>query len=145
MVDYNNLLMISKNILRDKKKTLSFIELWKQVCKEANINSNLSNDIAADFYQHLIESNFFFFDTKTKQWGLRENIKYEAFQKISDTLQSNANNDLKEKDYKNDMSDVEINELENGTRNDKTALLDLKDKNDDDIDDELDDSELEGE
>lgn len=137
MIDYNELLNIAKDILKSKKKNLVFIDLWKEVCKKANINASNANEIIGDFYQKILESNLFFFEPKTREWGLRENIKFETYQKMNDAFLSNANDDIKEKDYKSDMSLVEMAELEHGTRNDKTSILDFN-KNGEDDDSELD-------
>ncbi len=146
MSNYNELLNIAKGILKNKKKGMPFNTLWKEVCKEGKINAKNSIDLTADFYQALMESSLFFYDSKTSEWGLRENIKFETFQKMSDAFRANADDDVKEKDYQNDMSQSEIIELENGSRNDKTSMLDLSDEKDDeilmdDIDDMLDDEE----
>lgn len=137
MIDYNELLNIAKDILKSKKKNLVFTDLWKEVCKKANINASNANEIIGDFYQKILESNLFFFEPKTREWGLRENIKFETYQKMNDAFLSNANDDIKEKDYKSDMSLVEMAELEHGTRNDKTSILDFN-KNGEDDDSELD-------
>ena len=65
---------------------------------------------------------------------------------MNDTFIANASDDVKESDYRSDMSDIEIDELENGSRNDKTSRLDLAEEEDDaninpDEDVEIDDDE----
>ncbi len=134
MSNYDNLLLIAKDVL--KKKNLKFAELWAQVCKQAKLGSDEAENLMADFYQSILESNLFFFDSKTSEWGLRENITFDAYQKMNDTFISNANDDVKESDYRSDMSQIEIEELENGNRNDKTSRLDL------DAEDEEDDANI---
>lgn len=139
MIDYNDLLNIAKDVLKSKKKNLIFTDLWKEVCKKANISASDANEMIGDFYQKILESNLFFFEPKTREWGLRENIKFETYQKMNDAFLSNASDDIKEKDYKSDMSLIEMAELEHGTRNDKTSVLDM---NKDDEDDDNDDNDL---
>ncbi len=148
MSNYNDLLNIARNVLKNRKKGISFTNLWKEVSKEAKINSQDAAEIMADFYQTLMESSLFFYDSKSSEWGLRENIKFETFQKMSDAFRANADDDVEEKDYQNDMSQLEIIELENGSRNDKTAILDLNDDKDEDEivldgDDDFDDDDEE--
>ncbi len=140
MIDYKVLINSAKEVLKNKKKNLVFSELWKEVCKNQKIDSNLANDLIGDFYQEILESNLFFFEPKTREWGLRENIKFEDYQKMNDTFRSNADDDVKEKDYKSDMSVAEMVELEHGTRNDKTSVLDMK--NDEEYDEEIEDEDL---
>ena len=137
MIDYKDLINSAKEVLKGKKKGLVFADLWKEVCKNQKIDASLANEIIGDFYQQILESNLFFFEPKTREWGLRENIRFEVFQKMNDTFHSNADDDIKEKDYKSDMSDAEMIELEHGTRNDKTSILDVKDD-----EEEIDDEEL---
>ncbi len=130
MSNYDNLLMVAKDILQ--KKNLKFINLWTEVCKQAKLSADEKENLMADFYQSVLESNLFFFDSKTSEWGLREKITFDSYQKMNDTFIANASDDVKESDYRSDMSDIEIDELENGSRNDKTSRLDLADDEEDD-------------
>lgn len=132
MSDYQSLLATAKDVL--KNKNMKFTNLWLEVCKKNKLSSSESNSLMADFYQSLLESNLFFHDSKTSEWGLRDNITFDTYQKMNDTFIANANDDIKESDYRNDMSLIEIDELEHGSRNDKTSLLDLSDNSDDNLD-----------
>ncbi len=132
MDHYEKLLDVAKDILKSKKKGMLFGPLLDQVAKTVKMSDEEKSEVAADFYQCLLESNLFFHDSKTSEWGLRENITFDTFQKMNDVFQANASDDLKESDYRNDMSLFEIAELENGNRNDKTARLSLNEDEDDD-------------
>ncbi len=132
MNNYDGLIEIAKKILKNKQNGLTFVSLLDEVAKAAKVSDTEKADIAADFYQSLIESNLFFYDSKSSTWGLRENITFDSFQKMNDIFNSNASDDVKESDYRSDMSQIEIAELENGNRNDKTARLDLDSEEDDD-------------
>lgn len=120
------LLNCAKQILiNSKKETLSFSELWKSICKDQKINANDALDLSVDFYQDLLDSPEFF-NSGDQQWGLRSNIKFEKYQELANSFNSNLLDDLKEKDYKVDMSINEIKELDALTKGNLTKLLNLE-------------------
>ncbi len=131
MKNYDKLLDVAQDILKSKKQGVSFAELLDGVAKTMKLSNEEKTEIAADFYQSLLESNIFYHDSKTSTWGLRDNITFDSYQKMVD-IYANTNDDVKESDYRSDMSQIEIAELENGNRNDKTSRLDLADDEEDD-------------
>lgn len=111
----------------NKKKSMSFEVLWKEIIKKLKISNNDSNSLVGDFYSDLLQ-NINFVLLENREWSLRNKVPFIELEELSKSLFAlNKNEEIKEEDYLLYMSKDEISESKNG-RNLKTSNLKLDDE-----------------
>lgn len=84
MENYKNesLVDVAYAVLKDKKESISFAELFSKVCDLAEISTDKASDVVASFFTNLSLDGRFV-TIKNNEWGLRKNYKFDDYHKES--------------------------------------------------------------
>lgn len=126
-----------------------FDKLWKIVAKHLDMKQEtFKNELLGDFYTDLLQSGDFVF-IGDNMWILRENIAYDRYQKIRDSITDKDFN-LSDAEYggyspeevDNLENDFEDKDLENEDEEQDDDIVDSYDSDDEDKSDSDDENDL---
>lgn len=118
---------IAYNLLKHEHKTLTTVELLKEVCNVLGYGDSEFEDLIGDFYTSLnLDKRFILIDSK---WDLAENHVVKIV--VEDELDEDMNDDLE---------DIDEEEIEEETEDDIVSDgVETMEDLDDDLDDDLED------
>ncbi len=117
-----------------------FEKLWKGVAKRLDMKQeDFKNQLLADFYTDLLQDGDFVF-LGDDMWVLRENITYDRYQKLRDSI-SDKDLNLSDAEY-GGYAPEEVDNIDSEYKDDddNDSIVPNDDLNDDDYDSDLDDS-----